>query len=99
MNHAKCIAIVTAYDMYLETAEGNLNPNWKVAQPVDFHRFREILGMQMMNYDPRQRRYPGDEKFGVSTFTKDVQRRIPKMAHPIAPATRPLAAKDNNDIV
>jgi len=63
MNHAKAIAVATAYDMHLEAAEGALDPDWRVTKPVDFFRFREILGMQAMKYNPRQRRYPGDEKF------------------------------------
>lgn len=45
MNHGKALAVTTAYDMYLECAEGNLNSDWKVSKPVDFHRFREKLGM------------------------------------------------------
>jgi len=52
MNHAKALAIVTAYDMYLECCEGKLNPDWKVDKPVDFHLFRERLGTQMLKYDP-----------------------------------------------
>jgi len=86
MNHAKCLAIVTAYDMYLEAAEGNLNPNWKVPKPLDFHRFREILGMQMMQYDPRQRRYPGDEKFRVSTQQNQAHRRRTSPSRSTSPA-------------
>jgi len=75
MNHAKALAIVTAYDMYLECAEGKLNPAWKVDKPVDFHRFREKLGMQMLAYDPRSRLYAGDEKFRSSTQQNQTQRR------------------------
>ena len=61
MCHAKSMAVVVAYDMYLEVAEGNLNPAWKIANPVSFHRFREKLAIQMLEYDPRQRKYLGDE--------------------------------------
>ena len=75
MNHGKALAIVTAYDMYLECAEGKLNPEWKVNKPVDFHRFREKLGMQMLKYDPRERRYPGDERFRACTQQNQAQRR------------------------
>ena len=75
MNHAKALGIATAYDMHIECAEGNLNPDWKLDKPVDFHRFREKLGMQMLKYDPRERMYPGDEKFRVSTQQNQAQRR------------------------
>ena len=74
MNHAKCLGIVTAHDTCLEAAEGNLNADWKVAKPVDFHRFREILGMQVMKCDPRHRVHPGDEKFRASTQQSQEQR-------------------------
>jgi len=67
MNHGKALAVTTAYDMYLECCEGNLNGDWKVPKPVDFHQFREKLGMQMMQYDPRKRLYLGDDKFRVCT--------------------------------
>ena len=43
MRHGKAMAIVVAYDMYLEVCEGKLDDDWKVEQPVDFWRFRELL--------------------------------------------------------
>jgi len=55
MNHAKALAIVAACDMHLECCEGKLNPDWKVDKPVDFHRFRERLGMQMLKHDARDK--------------------------------------------
>jgi len=76
MIHAKALAVVTACDMYLECAEGNLNEEWKT-NPVDFHRFREKLGMQMMRYDPRNRQYIGEEKFRVCTQQNKARRRYP----------------------
>jgi hypothetical protein len=33
---AKTMAIVVAYDMYKEAAEGTLNLDWKVKKPVSF---------------------------------------------------------------
>ena len=75
MNHAKALAVVTAYDMYKECAEGKINPEWRVYKIVDFHRFRERLGQQMLTYDPRKRLYIGDEKFRVCTQQNQEQRR------------------------
>jgi len=66
MNHAKALAVTTAYDMYLECAEGKLNNDWKVT-PVSFHRFREKHGLQMMQYDPRHWQHLGDDRFRVCT--------------------------------
>jgi hypothetical protein len=60
MLHDKSMTIVTAYDMYKECAEGNLDLSWKV--PIeDFHTFREKLSEQMLQYDPHHRLYHGDE--------------------------------------
>ena len=67
MLHAKGMAIVVAYDMYLEVCEGKLNEDWANADPVSFHTFREQLSAQMLAYDPRKRLYPGDEFMRIST--------------------------------
>lgn len=68
MLHGKCIAVVVAYDMYLECCEGKMRAGeWKTERPVDFHRFREKLAKQMLLYTPKDRKYPGDEQFRVST--------------------------------
>jgi len=72
--------------MYLEAAEGRINPTWKVSKPVDFHRFREILGMQMMKYNLRQRQYPGDEIFRASTQQNQEQRRRSSPPRSTSPA-------------
>ena len=68
MNHGKKLAVVVAYDMYLECAEGSLTLNWKVDKPVGFHRFREKLALQMLRYNPADNIYPGDEN--CRAFTK-----------------------------
>ncbi|KAL3936788.1 MAG: hypothetical protein SGARI_002405 [Bacillariaceae sp.] len=68
MIHAKAMAVVVAYDIYLECCEGKMRAGeWKVERPVSFHRFREKLAMQMLQYTPENRRYPGDEHFRVCT--------------------------------
>ena len=68
MLHAKSMAVVIAYDLYLECAEGHMRAGeWKQAKPVSFHRFREKLATQMLEYDPRKRKYLGDERFRAST--------------------------------
>jgi len=74
MNHAKALATVCACDFYLECSEGNLEADWKV-DAVDFFRFREKLGMQMLKCDPRRRLCPGDEKFRVCTQQNKEWRR------------------------
>jgi hypothetical protein len=34
--HGKSLAVVVAYDLYLEVAEGKLNPAWGIEEPLDF---------------------------------------------------------------
>ena len=65
VNHAKALATVTAYDIYLELCEGKLNSDWLVKDPVDFFTFRDQLSKQMCQYDPKNQRYAGDEKMRV----------------------------------
>ena len=62
MLHGKGMAVLVAYDMYLEVAEGKLRGEWKLDEPMDFWRFREILANGMLKYKPSARKYPGDEK-------------------------------------
>jgi hypothetical protein len=80
MLHAKAMVTVIAFDIYLEIAEGNLDPLCKLdkKQVVSFYRFREKLSKQMLCYDPRERLYPGDEKFRVSTKQSTKQRSLPR---------------------
>ena len=54
MLHATALAIVVAYDMYLEVAEGQLDSDWKLQYPVDFWTFRDVLSVQMLEYDPQK---------------------------------------------
>ena len=77
VNHAKALAIVIAYDMYLKICEGQLDPRFKVDDPVDFFTFRDILSIQLCRYDPHLQEYPGDEKMRMVTQL-DVARRAHK---------------------
>ena len=67
MLHTISLAIVIAYDMYLEVTEGKLDKDWKIVYPVDFWTFRDVLSIQMLEYDPKNRRYPGDDSMRVCT--------------------------------
>ena len=67
MLHVTSLAIVVAYDIYLEVCEGKLDQDWKVNYPVDFWTFRDILSIQMLEYEPRNRKYLGDDAMRVCT--------------------------------
>lgn len=69
--HALTLAIATAYDMYLECAEGNLDASWKMSAPdhptMTFHQFQDRLSEQMLRYKPSQNQYSGDSAFRSSS--------------------------------
>ena len=67
MLHATSLAIVIAYDMYLEVAVGKIASECKLQHPVNFWTFRDALSIQMLDYDPKNRRYPGDGSMRVCT--------------------------------
>ena len=67
MLHATAMAIVIAYDMYLEVAEGKLDDDLRVEYPVDFWIFRDVLSIQMLEYDPKIRHYLRDNAMRVCT--------------------------------
>ena len=75
MLHAKKFAIVSAYDIYLECCEGKIDPQWVIKKPVGFHRFREKLAIQMLNYIPAQLKYNGDSKCRAATQLPKKRRR------------------------
>ena len=75
MLHAKKIAIATSYAMYKEACEGNLNPDWKIENPVSFWEWRDKLSKQMLQYDPADQLYPGDELFRAVTSLPKKKRK------------------------
>ena len=55
MIYATSLAIVVAYDIYLECVNGNLDKDWLVTYPVDFWTFQDMLLIQMLQYAPTKR--------------------------------------------
>jgi hypothetical protein len=90
MLHAKAMAIVVAYDIYLELAEGGVDPDWKLVDdkekpnPVDFHVFRETLARQMLAYTPKKNKYLGDDKFRSYTKLGKAKRARSPVPPPVA---------------
>ena len=66
MLHAMGLAIIIAYDMYLELSEGKLASEWKTL-PCDLWTFCNKLSKQMLQYDPLRREYWGDAGTRVCT--------------------------------
>jgi hypothetical protein len=72
------LAIVVAYNMYLECAEGNICSQWKVdpKKVMEVHTFRARLSTQGLAYSPVCGRYPGVRAMRVfnKLILKDQQR-------------------------
>jgi len=68
-NHAIALAIVTAYDIYRECAQGEVETDWKVEKKdmMGFHKFREKLSDRMLKYTPKATSLPGDEAMRAVT--------------------------------
>jgi hypothetical protein len=62
VNHAKSLVIATAWDMYKECCEGNLDASWKVKHPLSFNEFQQRLAKQLIRYHAKQGHLPGDTK-------------------------------------
>jgi len=75
MNHGKALAITVAYDIYKEVASGVLDDQCK-ADVCSFYDFRQKLALQMLHYDPRELKYPGDERMRVCTKQCKAKRAI-----------------------
>ena len=60
MLHYKKMVVVMSYDIYSRVASGKAGGTYKVDKPLGFAALREQLSAQMMAYDPRQKKYPGD---------------------------------------
>ncbi len=64
--HAKAIAMSMAYSLYLQCAEGTVDPEWKVT-PVSGPRFWQKMSLQMVQYKCSNLHYPGGEKMCKNT--------------------------------
>ncbi len=71
--HAKAIAMSMAYFLYLQCAQGTVDPEWKVT-PVSGPRFCQKMSLQMVQYKSSNLHYPGDEKMRNTTQTKKRKR-------------------------
>ncbi len=58
-----------AYFLYLQCAEGTVDPEWKVT-PVSGPRFCQKMSLQMVQYKSSNLHYPGDQKMRNTTQMK-----------------------------
>ena len=93
MLHAKALACVVAYDMYLECCEGGLDPVWKM-KPVDYWTFRDKLATGLLRYNPKNRKFPGDSKMRVATKQRSGYRSSPTESSSV-PSQRVVEREDN----
>ncbi len=67
--HALSMAVIAAYDTYIECCEGGLDAEWSVdaKNRMSFRDFRLRLSEQMLSYDSQNQSYKGDEAFRAVT--------------------------------
>ena len=70
------MGIIAAYDMYNECCDGLLDPSWAISikKRMGFTEFQMRLSEQMLQYDPRDNRYAGDDKFRRFTQQHKIRR-------------------------
>ena len=61
----KLIGYTTAWDMYLEYAKGNIEPDQYilVKDRIEWQEFRDKLGIEQLQYKPKNNLYPGGSNF------------------------------------
>lgn len=98
MNHGKKAAVLTAFDIHLECAEGNIiDPLWKLDKRACFHRFREKLELQMLQCKPAKHACLRDEKLrSVIRVPKKRCRSAPSSASTCSSATASIL-QDQSD--
>jgi len=74
--HGLAMAIVAAFDMYVECCEGELDSDWFIPKKErrSFQDYRLLLSQQMLRYSPKDKALPGDEFFRAWTRRTKRQR-------------------------
>jgi hypothetical protein len=67
------ITMSMAYSLYLQCAEGTVNPEWKVT-PVSGTRFWQMMSLQMVQNKCSNLQYPEDEKMHKNTQMNEKKR-------------------------
>ena len=83
VRHGKAIGLSMAHQLYLQCAQGGVDPSWKVDKPMSAPAYRRKLSRQLCEYRARNRQYPGDEIMREATqqhkrrrMTKAHERRL-----------------------
>jgi hypothetical protein len=76
--HVQSMGAVAAYDMYKECCEGLLDSTWKIAEKemMSYTELRMKLSEQMLEYDPWNNQYNGDDNLHLFTQNHKVRRII-----------------------
>jgi hypothetical protein len=97
MLHAMSLAVLIAYDIYLEVAEGSLDKTWKDDDPCDFWTFRDLLSEQMLKYNPLRRKYAGDSKMRAATQQNAHKRKLSEANANAAATASPRRGRPKKD--
>ncbi len=72
------LVVVAVYDMYKECCEGLLDSTWKINEKerMSYSEFHMKLSKQMLEYNPRNNQYNGDNKLRLFTQNHKARRTI-----------------------
>ena len=76
--HVQSMVVVAAYGMYKECCEGSLDFAWKINEKemMSYSEFCMKLSKQMLEYNPRNNQYNGDDKLQLFTQNHRSRRTI-----------------------
>jgi hypothetical protein len=58
--HGAALGMCMAYEFYKMCAEGGGDPSWAIDKPMSGPEFREMIDLQMLQYNPMNLNYSGD---------------------------------------
>ena len=73
------LGLVCAFSMYIECAEGGLDPEWAIHpdKRMTFWAFRDKHATAALLYDPTELKYPGDSFVRAVTVKTKRKRKVP----------------------
>jgi hypothetical protein len=76
--HGAALGMCMAYEFYKMCAEGGGDPSWAIDKPMSGPEFREMIDLQMLQYNPMNLNYSGDA--ALRAVTRQEKKRRAKSA-------------------
>ena len=73
------LAVLVAYDMYLEVSEGDIDQTWKDDNIVDFWKICYLLSYHTIKYNPTHIKYSGASNMILLYIITNQKEKIARM--------------------